>query len=267
MSRKYVGSESGSERKMIWHTSDFLKRTARLPIRMAFMAIVLWGLQGGCRNRCGPGGWNPWGPATIPPPPTYSLQLPGGNVSQSTLANPTAATQSSASTATGNMQNATASNQSALGWNTPAGSPGAAAPAIYGTSNYQVASSSVFGTGNGTSRVVNHDYSSTPYNDRLDPTRLGISDASQVRAPVNYSQNYSPFVDPRLAPGTSPVVFGSGATMPGRNPTLGGQALVQGQFSSGFAGQPATGFPTPAPNPANDPNRQAGWQNRNGINR
>lgn len=134
----------------------------------------------------------------------------------------------------------------------------AAAP----TSNYQVASSSVYGTGTGTNRVVSNDYNTTPYNDQYDPTRVGLSDASQMRPPTSTAAYPG---DPRYAQSTAPGVYAPAYGTAPAKPGMQGQNVVQGQFNG--SAPVGTGYAQAAPSPTNDPNRQAGWQDASNVNR
>ena len=135
-------------------------------------------------------------------------------------------------------------------------------PPLAPTANYQVASSSVYGTGTGTNRVVNNDYSTTPYNDQGDPTRVGLSDASQIRPPTS-TGGYP--VDPRYAQSSVPGMYAPTYGAAPAKPTMQGQKVVQGQFNG--SGAVGTGYAQAPPSTTTDPNRQAGWQDGSSYNR
>lgn len=271
--------------------------------------LLVVALLAGCKSNPTTDTINPWAKSTIPPPPTYSLQVPPGSAPQvaaNTGLNSTASpgitatpgtagnlaysapagTMAAAPGAPGTMVspypstnpmavNQTVPNTSVAGTPVPVPTastqnplypPLAAAPNFPGyaaapTSNYQVASSSVYGTGTGTNRVVNNDYSTTPYNDQRDPTRIGLSDASQVRPPTAAGQY---MMDPRYAQSSVPGVYAPSYAATPPKPSMQGQNVVQGQF--GGSGAVGTGY-AQAPPPVNDPNRQAGWQDGASYNR
>jgi hypothetical protein len=259
----------------------------------------------GCKSNPTTDTLNPWAKSTIPPPPTYTMQVPPGSAPQlaanpqlSSTPNPgvggnpaTAGNLAYNPAATSGVSpypsinpmavNQTVPNTSVAGSPVPVPNastqnplypPLAVAPNYPGyaaatTSNYQVASSSVYGTGTGTNRVVNNDYNTTPYNDQSDPTRVGLSDASQMRPPTSAGM-YSN--DPRYAQSTVPGVYAPGYGTAPAKPSMQGQNVVQGQFNG--SAPVGTGYaqatPNPvAPNPASDPNRQAGWQDASNYNR
>ncbi len=229
-------------------------------------SLIAIAIMTGCQSNPTTDTLNPWASSTIPPPPTYTLQIPGGS-SQVAANNPAAGVSPFPST-NPMAVNQTVPNTSVAGSAVPVPNastqnplypPLAVAPNYPGyattpTANYQVASSSVYGTGTGTNRVVNNDYNTTPYNDQGDPTRVGLSDASQMRPPTSA-------VDPRYAQSSIPGVYAPGYGTQPPKPSMQGQNVVQGQFN---ASQPVgTGYAQAAPNSANDPNRQAGWQDAN----
>jgi hypothetical protein len=170
------------------------------------------------------------------------------------------------------------------GWNTsPTTNQGTNyAPTGYGVPNLQVASSTVYAAG-GMSHVVSPDYNSTYGNERLDPSRLAVSDASLVRAPSQYvPPNFGRQAgyDPRNSIQSGVPGAYDNRTQP-RNNLIQGQSVVQGQFGQRFdgqaqnTGQPNTNFAAQATsrNVQQDPNFQAGWRDRqtadgtNGLNR
>lgn len=256
----------------------------------------------GCKSNPTTDTLNPWAKSTIPPPPTYTLQVPGGQLPPGQLppgampqmaANPPLPTAAANPASAGNMAagttgvspypsinpmavNQTVPNTSVAGSPVPVPNastqnplypPLAVAPnypgyAVAPTSNYQVASSSVYGTGTGTNRVVNNDYNTTPYNEQGDPTRVGLSDASQMRPPTSTAGYPN---DPRYAQSSVPGMYAPAYGTPPGKPSMQGQNVVQGQFNG--SAPVGTGYAQAAPNPANDPNRQAGWQDASNVNR
>lgn len=280
----------------------------RLGLSCGLLAIAL---LVGCKGTPTTDTLNPWAKSTIPPPPTYSLQIPPGTTPQvastsnfgstpnpGVAANPATAgniayggtmptSAMPPNMVAGGMVspypstnpmavNQTIPNTSVAG--SPVPVPYASAqnplspplaptpnPYAYGTSptaNYQVASSSVYGTGTGTNRVVNNDYNTTPYNDQGDPTRVGLSDASQIRPPT--STGAYP-VDPRYAQSSIPGMYAPAYGAAPAKPSMQGQSVVQGQFNG--SGAVGTGYAQAPPSAATDPNRQAGWQDGSSYNR
>lgn len=245
---------------------------SRLPYLIVIVTLLSFGSGCCCLSKCGLFGGGPGCSPTIPPPPTYSMQMPGAATPQYYSGNPSLSGTPTGMTGAQSM-NIADQNAGAINSQQP----------IYPSANYQVpnvqgSSSTVYGIGNGSSRVVANDYNSTPYNDRLDPNRLGVSDASAVRAPTNYQSFYgqAPMNDPRYAQAGNPGNYGYSA--PARGTTFQGQSVVQGQFSPRFAGQMPGNNPNANQvsvsqrqhNPQQDPNRQAGWRDRqtadNGLN-
>lgn len=283
-----------------------------LGIGWSLLAIAVFA---GCQSNPTTDTLNPWAKSTIPPPPTYTLQVPRGATPQLAANPPVPSTPSMGVSgnpaAAGNpayggnlaygapntvpsgngpvnpavspypstnpmAANQTVPNTSVAGSPVPVPNastqnplypPLAVAPSYPGyaaapTSNYQVASSSVYGTGTGTNRVVNNDYNTTPYNDQIDPTRVGLSDASQMRPPTSTAGYPN---DPRYAQSTVPGVYAPGYGTAPPKPSMQGQNVVQGQFNG--SAPVGTGYAQAAPNSAADPNRQAGWQDASNYNR
>lgn len=283
--------------------------TGRLGMSCSLLAIAL---LVGCQSNPTTDTLNPWAKSTIPPPPTYSLQVPPGTAPQvaSTTnygSTPNPGVAANPATA-GNVAYGGTMPGAAPPAKPPAGAPAVGAPTMVAggmvspypstnpmaanqmipntsvagspvpvpyastqnplspplapTANYQVASSSVYGTGTGTNRVVNNDYSTTPYNDQGDPTRVGLSDASQIRPPTA-TGGYP--VDPRYAQSTVPGMYAPAYGAAPAKPTMQGQNVVQGQFNG--SGAVGTGYAQAAPSTTADPNRQAGWQDGSSYNR
>lgn len=249
--------------------------------RILIALLALLTIAPGCRNQCGNSCWRPFrNSSTIAAPPTYSLQIP--NVAnQQYYAPGTTGFQNNPNVP---AQPPATNIQAQPGWNTtPTNNQGASyAPTSYGVPNLQVASSTVYAA-NGKSHIVSPDYNSTYGNERLDPSRLAVSDASGVRAPTQYippNYNRQASYDPRNSMQSGAPGAYDYRTQP-RNNLIQGQSVVQGQFGPSFAGQTQfTGQPNPnfaaqsnQRNVQQGPNVQAGWRDRqtadgsNGVNR
>ncbi len=239
-------------------------------------------LLAGCRNRgCNPGGClgSFTGNPTIAAPPTYSLRIP--NLANQNYYTP--APQPAGSPVTGNgwtTQGGTPVSQQppAAGWQLPgvqSGWNGASATPNTGTgfpigagqgvvSNQQVVASPTAWPGSG-SRVISPDFATTRIDERVDPTRMPVADASAATAPSPFNQMPQ---GNRLANATMPTMQNPGFTIPNAV-----QPPNAGWAQWNFAGSQQAPQPQPPQwvlaesstrDLSRDPNFQSGW--RDGSN-
>lgn len=120
----------------------------------------------------------------------------------------------------------------------------------------------------GQSRVISPDFATTGFNERNDPSRMPVADASQVRAPAG---NYQMPNLNRFASNSMPTMPNPGYTMPNAVPRNGAGVpwnVAQGTFNGGVVQSPSSApavvlAEASTRNLAQDPNYQAGWRNMN----
>lgn len=233
-------------------------------------------LFGGCRNRgCYPGGClgSLGSSPTIAAPSTYSLRIP--NLANQNYYTPAA--QPAANPVSGNgwtTQGGTpvSLQQPATGWQLPGtqgGWNGAAASQNNGfpigagqgmVANQQVVASPTAWPGGG-SRVISPDFATTRIDERFDPTRMPVADASGATSPSPFNQMPQ---GNRLANATMPTMQNPGFTIPN---------AVQPSNAGGAQWNFASGQPAPQPQQpqwilaesstrdlSRDPNFQSGWR-------
>ncbi len=273
--------------------------------------LVLTLTSVGCRNRaqyCQPGCYttNPFGGiagnTAVPAPATYSLQIPGNQNPQYYNGNATAQ-QLPPLQPTGTLPPAQGNVQS--GWQ-PAGTgsasgslPVSTGPPSNGTTQSQSLNAGLVSVADrgdrvaqnttqpgGLSRTDNTNFRTTAVDERLDRSRLPVTDASQVRAPTSFSpsttvgQFNTPYYVPDQNINQYPHPYGNvaGALAQPANPNYAGNrpTVVQGNFAQPTFAQPSQqvyrGLTTQNPqilaqstvyaDPANDPNFQNGWRDR-----
>ena len=165
---------------------------------------LLIGLSSGCRNNCYQGCGLFRGNSRIAPPGTYSLQIPGSaNQNYYTPA-----------------QQPNTTNQ---GWNAPPGTANNVQPGGNPTSYsiaagngmapnmQQVSSSTMPGSG---SRIISPDFASTRIDERQDPSRVQLADASQARNQQPWTQIPNSNQSNQLASASMPVMSNPGYSMP-----------------------------------------------------
>lgn len=272
----------------------------------------------GCRNRattCQPGCYpSPFagltGSTTVPSPQTYSIQIPG-NANPQYYNNSATAQQLPLQQPTGTLPTANGSN-SRNGWQ-PVGATGTTGtlpvttpPPSGSTSQLQstINESNLVsvvdrgagqpgnrlaqntGSANGLSRTNNSNFATTAVDERLDRSRLPVTDASQVRAPANFSPTTTvgqfnlPWFNTNQYQGNTgylPQFQVPQSVNSGGQPLVGPQQnVVIGNFSqptfARASPQIYRGLATQNPqvlaqstvysDPSKDPNFQNGWRDR-----
>ncbi len=198
---------------------------ATLKITFGCVAMLSLVIASGCRN---PNGCNsPWRPfaqnTIIPPPATNSLNVSG----QAGYYNPSA----TAANPQGNLlSNPPQGNAPNSGWapaasNAPANQPPASngnfgfnGPPT-GNQNFQTVTASTM-TG-GSTQVISPDFYTTRTDERRDPSRMPMADATGVRAPSSF-QSYGSFrsADQRNQPNGGYGTFTGGGYVANQNPTV-----------------------------------------------
>ncbi len=298
-----------------------------MPHWFVIFILSLLLISPGCRNRattCQPGCYpSPFGgitgSTTVPSPQTYSIQIPG-NSNQQYYNNGATAQQLPPLQPTGTLPTANGSN-TRNGWQPvgatgttgtlpvstppPSGSTSQLQSTINqsnlvsvvdrGTSQPGNRLAQTSGSGNGLSQTNNSNFGTTAVDERLDRSRLPVTDASQVRAPTNFSPtttvgqfnfpwfNTNPYQGntgylPQFPSPQNTNAGGQQQTGQATNPNFGGTQpnVVVGNFSQPTFAQPspqiyrglATQYPqvlaqsTVYADPAKDPNFQNGWRDR-----
>jgi|GEM_PF-6978147 len=224
----------------------------------ALMCVVLAGIASGCRSNCNQGCGLFQGSPRIAPPATYSLQMPG--------------------TANQNYYNPAAppgTANSNTGWNAPPGTANNIQPGTNPTSfsiaagngvnanMQQVSSSTMPGSG---SRIISNDFATTRIDERMDPSRMPVADASNVRLQQPWTQ--MPNAN-QLASASMPVMSNPGYSMPNavRNSGFNNPVPVnQWTWSPNGPNQQQPQWvlaEASTRNLAQDANFQAGWRDSN----
>jgi hypothetical protein len=246
--------------------------------------MVLLFSQSGCRSGCnrGCGLASMWGNSTISPPGTYSLNIPG-QANQNYYA-------------PGNNQT-TATPNSSTGWNQQAAVPGQpvsgqpvqnqgqqqatwngtsfqapAQQAGYNPTNFSIASGNGVPTNQqngqsqwhlvGGSQIVSPDFATTRIDERMDPSRMPVADATAVRAPGTFNQMPNAT---RLASASMPIMQNPGYSMPNAVRNSAPTGMTQWNvMPNGTAQQPQWVLAEASTRDlSRDANFQAGWRETN----
>lgn len=247
--------------------------------RAVFPALLSLALLAtpGCQNRFGQCGQlggclSPNCPPTIAPPATGSLNLRGSLANQNYYTpqpNPTIPGGPNSAWNGNGTPNATISaTPGQQGWSAnPAPGSGSSIAVGSGWNQNLPPSPATAWTVSGNSRVVNPDFSTTQINERNDPSRMPVADASQVRAPAGWNQ--MPNAN-RFASATMPTMGNPGLAIPNAvNAT--GPVWPNGVTQWNFAANNPQPQGTPPQwvlaeastrDVSRDPNFQAGWRDR-----
>jgi hypothetical protein len=177
-------------------------------IQLLLLATCLVVLSTGCRSRCDNGSGGGWfaGSPRVAPPPTYSLNIPsvaqnqpyytpGNNASNSSVVDPNLRSPVPVNSQSGEPGWRRSDNNALNSNGTPAGDSRSVltSPTTFVETDpvsgqpYARSGSATGLPGSGFSYTSSANYQTTRVDERLDSTRLPVTDASSVRAPArNY---------------------------------------------------------------------------------
>ncbi len=254
---------------------------------LAFIVVALLLSGSGCRNRCNQSGCglaSLWGNSTIPAPGTYSLNIPGvanQNYYVPGTAPPAGPAANPGWNASGTPQPGANATQPNSVWNgtsyqVPMQQAG------YNPTSYSIAAGNGVNPqpapaqGGGTqwrlaggTQIVSPDFNTTRIDERQDPTRLPVADASAVRAPGMWNQMPNAT---QLASASMPIMQNPGYSMPNAVNNSAPSGYTRWNVSpntpnyQGGMQPPVVLAEASTRDLSRDPNYQAGWREQNPPN-